>query len=58
MEKINVLLLEEIKDTIIKNYNKEDMYIIDDIQYLILKTTSVFLPYAECKEIFEFIKNN
>lgn len=58
MEAISMELMETIKDTIIKNHNKPNTYVIDMIQVLILRKTNQFLMYNECEEIFNIIGGN
>ena len=48
-------LIEMIKDTIIKNNNVSNTYVIDEIQMLILRETNEFLTYSECEEIYNSI---
>ena len=58
MEALSINLIETIKDTIIKNHNKPNTYVIDMIQVLILRKTNQFLMYNECEEIFNIIGGN
>lgn len=49
-------LATNINDVIINNNNIPNIYIIDLIQMMIMRSTNTFLLYIDCEELFFTIK--
>ena len=50
------VLINNIKDVIMKNNNIPNTYVIDSIQMMIMRSTNKFLLYNDCEDIFFAIK--